>query len=172
MKTFRPSKRFGSLTTATFLCALVLAFEAAAQPKPALVRNTDEPGRNPYLAVVLVDVDTCTPIPSNCNVDLATVPAGKRLVLTFASAAFLLDTSSPSRGGAVSITTSLLVAGAGVYLPAAQPAIPGGTLHFATGPITFYVEPGETPRVNILTSLHPAGSKIELTLAGYYVILP
>ena len=78
------------------LTALIFAFTAGAagaQPKPALVQDRDEPGRNPYQQVA---VNTECDGLAICTVDFAVVHAGMRLVLTQATIETSIDQSSGS----------------------------------------------------------------------------
>ena len=77
-----------TVTKATALVALACAAlflfteEAAAQTRAALVKNVDEPGRQPYQSMVEFNtsIPDC-PINSFCIVGFPVVPAGKRLIV-------------------------------------------------------------------------------------------
>ena len=139
---------------AMFLFA-VSAPLALAQ-RPALTKSVDEPGRTPYFDVV-ENFTPCSPS-SSCGVVFKAVPAGYRLVVTHVSV-YIVSCSS---------TLAYLTSAAGlsraIFLP--TPVAVGNGSCVSSGPITYYGEPGETPRVyevgNSTTGLHAS-------LTGYLV---
>jgi hypothetical protein len=132
----------------------------AQTAKPALVRDVDEPGRNPYQQLVTIEESAC-PTFGDCFVTFAPVPAGKRLVLTHASVKF-------SPGGTVVVAYLVVAGGGAVPLPA--PVSVGSNNFLSVGPVTAYFEPGQTPAIRFDPLAN--GSSVEAFLAGYYVSLP
>lgn len=156
-------------------CALTLAFgsfAALAQPKPALVKDTNEPGLNPYVESTQREQNSTVCQPSGgpfgtCDFTLSAVPAGKRLVVTYASVSYYL-----SPGGTFP-EVFLLAPSRYVQLPL-QP-VQSGTLadrQVAAGPVTFYVEPGDAPKFTVRGFDILDGRTATLSLSGYYVNLP
>lgn len=162
--------RSNVLTAAILAAGLILPSTANAQ-KPILTRNADEPGRAPYQQNVFIN-QTTTSCPNNfyCVVSFDPVPAGYRLVITYASARF-------SQGTAYSGAYSVLSTDGSLSGP--QILVPGGTLvgpdlakYFSGGALTFYVDAGHSPSIllagyNILTGLTS-----QANISGYLVALP
>lgn len=124
---------------AALMAVTLLSVDALAQPKPALTRDSDEPGRNPYVQSLQVtqNVTNCLPSLAQCSVILPAFPVGKRLVITYVAAAFFLD------AGGNGAEVSLSAPGTGfILLP--QPQLQGFLVdrHTVATPVTFYVEPG------------------------------
>ena len=140
---------------------------AGAQPKPALVQDIDEPGRNPYQQGMsfVASASTCS---NNfaCSVDFPAVPAGKRLVLTYVSASFCTGQSGQCRRQGRQIPGHRCL----LTLPAvtANPAVVGAR-YTASGPVTFYYEPGDVPRVTLSAQVHNFGSTDSVTVVGYLI---
>ena len=154
-------------------CAALLAGAlpavAGAQPKPALVQDIDEPGRNPYQQTMsfVAGVSTCS---NNftCTVNFPAVPAGKRLVLTYVSAAF--GTAPNPASASITVSQS---ANTYLRLPAVtvNPAVVGARF-IASGPVTFYYEPGDVPSVTLSAQTINFGSTDDVSLVGYLIPLP
>jgi hypothetical protein len=116
--------------------------------RAALVRNQDEPGRNPYS-------QNAACFGSGCNLTFSPVPAGERLVVTFVNAAI------SGSGGA-----PLLLGGHGQdgrYFATAN-----SSQAIVNTPVVAYYDAGETPILTCSCS----SLLIESTLSGYYVALP
>jgi hypothetical protein len=161
-----------SITVLSFAALLAGVFPALvdAQPKPALVQNIDEPGRNPYQQGMnfLASGTTCGSL--SCIATFPAVPPGKRLVLTYVSALYGLSANAISafiQVGKTGDTDRIL------FLPAvtANPAGSGAS-YTAAGPVTFYYEPGDTPTVTVDGQNINFGSTVYVTLVGYLVSLP
>lgn len=167
-----PRRRDGSLLA--LACALFAASSGAlAQPKPALTQNMNEPGLNPYLVSIQPEQDTSNCQPGNppfasCTFVFPVVPLGKRLVVTYASAAYYL---SP---GATLAEAFLSATGTGFVQLALRPVQSGivADRQVVATPVTFYVEPGESPRFLLRGFDILDGRTATLSLAGYYVTLP
>lgn len=159
-------------------CALLVAVcllsaTAHAQPKPALVKDANEPGLNPYVESVQVDQDAtaCQPSApdfSSCVYILSTVPAGRRRVITHVSASFFL-----TPGGTFPEVFIGSTGGGYVQLPL-QPVQSGTAIdrHLVSTPVTFYVEPGDAPRFTLRGFFLVDGRLATLSLSGYDVNLP
>jgi hypothetical protein len=147
----------------------VLALDALAQPKPALTRNVDEPGRNPYVRSMQVVQNTtnCSAALDQCAATFLVVPDGKRLVITYVSVAFFLA------AGGNAPEASLSAAGTGfILLPQPTKMTFGVDRYTVATPVTFYVEPGESPRVIMRGFNFADGYTFTVALAGYLVALP
>lgn len=155
------SRTAAGAARAVAAASLVFAGLAVAQPKPALVQERDEPGRNPWQASVLATCVASEP----CLFRFGVVPPGKRLVLTTISVFAGLDDSSPDSGHAK-------VGPAGVALTLAFPLATDGGSRLLTAPMNLYVEAGDHAFV-ILEP--PAGREFRgrnsVTLVGYLVTL-
>ena len=141
---------------AVFGAALTLMTEgrAVAQAvRAALVRNQDEPGRNPY-----TEQQVCNAF--NCNLTFAPVPAGQRLVLTSVNFALLGVSGSPL----------VVLNGPGTQVR----LIPGtmsGPFQVGNVPVVAYFDAGQQPALECATV--PCGnSGFEAVLSGYFITLP
>jgi hypothetical protein len=99
--------------------------------------------RTPYQHAVRFNQSMTTCTQFVCEVNFPAVPAGKLLVVTYASARYVMDLSLGSAAvelrDAASINDTVL-------LPAPVPSGPFGTV-IAAGPVTFHVAAGRTPRL-------------------------
>jgi hypothetical protein len=116
--------------------------------RAALVRNQDEPGRNPYS-------QNTSCFGTGCSLTFPAVPAGERLVVTFVNAGIGGSGGSP-----------LLLAGHGQ--DARYFATTNSTLSVVNSPVVAYYDAGETPTLTCSCS----SLLLESTLSGYYVALP
>ena len=147
-------RRVMGFGAALALVALVITLgsesRAIAQVvRAVLVRNQDEPGRNPYSQNV-----GC--FGTGCSVTFPPVPAGQRLVVTFVNA-FVANNEGPL----------LLLGGHGQdnrYLLTAF----NGAISVVNSPVLAYYEAGETPTLKCECSDAFLGS----TLSGYFIALP
>jgi hypothetical protein len=102
-----------------------------------------------------------------CHVVFPAVPAGKRLILTYASAEFAL-----APGGlfpSVEILEDDFVTATGIALPAPAREGPSGDSYVAAGPITLYVEAGKTPTMFVDGQFLSTENTATTTLVGYLV---
>jgi hypothetical protein len=132
------------------------------------VQNRDEPGRNPYQHTVRFNPNSSIcPNTFYCAAAFPAVPAGKRLVVTYASAQYRL--TMPGGDPDVSVGKNSDVFSDAQFIPTVQGS-PGYFL--AAGPVTFYVEAGEVPTVFL------AGTNIDTcctqtaSISGYLISLP
>jgi len=158
--------------------ALVLAwaaFGASAQPKPALVQDRDEPGRSPYTQTLSV-VAPATDCSGNlCLVRFATVPAGKRLVVTHASGQLVANTDGNANPYVI-VTMMTYASGVTLpylYLPVAQPyGSPSSTSSgfLVSSPVMQFYEAGTAPLM--LGSTSGTFNAVAFSLVGYHVTVP
>lgn len=162
------------MSPALRIAALALAFActpaALAQPKPALVQDRDEPGRNPWQQSIDVtqNATNCGVLLINCFVNFATVPAGKRLVVTYASAVF---------AGADGNAASPLVYAGPAQVPNFAHFLPlpqarNGARLVASGPVLFYVDAGTYAYMVIQVDPLKDGYVATVSLSGYLVDAP
>jgi len=144
------------------------AAPVAAQTRAALVQSVDEPGRNPYQEAL--SNTTCRGT-SICTVEFASVPAGKRLVITHISG--YIDTANgvPPNG----FFQSSFGGPAYATVPFTGVRGPTGALgvrYFINQQVLAYFGVGETPRgsMQILGDLASGGAF--LMASGYYVNVP
>jgi hypothetical protein len=142
---------------------------AHAQAKPALVRNIDEPGRNPYQQSISFQQNTfagCTI--NSCVVTFNAVPAGRRLVVTYVSARYHDPTFFGPAG--VSLGLNGNVGATLVDLPRNST---DNAFQTIASPLTFYVEAGDKPTVFIAGgNLIVSSFQANVAVAGYFVSLP
>jgi hypothetical protein len=153
-------RRIRSLAaTALAATMLLVAASAFAQPKPALVQDRDEPGRNFFQE--RVQRDDCGG-ETNCLLLFPAVPANMRLVIT-----------------QISVLASLSDADARLFVRVgnvAQPnvlnfVLPGpGNARMTVMPLTLYLTAGQQPRVE-MSSLEFAFASVATTLSGYWVAI-
>ncbi|HXK01419.1 MAG TPA: hypothetical protein VMS37_03390 [Verrucomicrobiae bacterium] len=133
------------------LVLLVFIATAAAQVRPALVKNTDEPGRLPYQNMLSFSGgDTSCPTSTFCIVQFPAVPAGKRLVVEQITILAIVAGGAPNflafgdffvtNEGNIAMVTPAFVAGGGIL---------SSTFYFLDRPVKVYYEPGTTPKVKI-----------------------
>jgi hypothetical protein len=149
-------KRFARFAAALAGGAIVVTFvtegRAIAQAaRAALVRNQDEPGRNPLYR------QTVACLSKGCSLTFPPVPAGQRLVLTFIN------------GGLFTSNGSILgLSGQGSDLRL-FPITQAGSLATVNSPMVAYFDAGETPQVSCDGC---DDSILQVALSGYYVSLP
>lgn len=155
-----------AVAAACALCALPVL----AQTRAALVQSIDEPGRNPYQETLSNTSCRGTTV---CSFNFATVPAGKRLVLTNISG--YVDTGAGTLpNGFVSSNF-----GGNAYATLAFTGVRGptsglGTRMFVNHSVQAYFGPGESP--NGLFHINGSGDIMSggalLMLSGYFVNVP
>jgi len=150
---------------ALVLLALVPVSAALAQPKPALVKDIDQPARAKYQETISHPTE-CNSA-STCLFNFSAVPAGKRLVVTWVNAFYEMV-------GAGSDSWAVLFpadpSGIEIYL-VPTPNQWASTLRTINSPAVMYVEAGISPSLQIAgLSLLNGGAKA--TLVGYLVSVP
>jgi hypothetical protein len=161
----------GRLVLRIALGILAVAWAAAANAqKAALVENVDEPGRSPYQSsVVIVQNSANCPSGSTCTVHFPAVPAGKRLVVTYAGAEFTLANGVDR--GIVSLAINGNAAGPQITIPVSY--VTGNIpLNVAGTPVTFYVEAGNVPTLLLRGAAVQTGLNAVGGIAGYLVSVP
>ena len=149
-KLMRIFKLTAMLASAVVLVTLATERKAIAQAvRAALVRNQDEPGRNPYS-----EQGGC--FGSGCVAKLSPVPAGQRLVLTNLNIGMETSNGCPVYVGGHG-------AEAWVY-----PTTQVGAFQFADLHVNVYYEAGEQPTLTDACT----GTLISATASGYYISLP
>jgi hypothetical protein len=159
---------------APFLLALMAVSFAllpavAHAQKPALVKNVDEPGRNPYQQGMLFNQSTQVCTNYVCTLWFNPVPAGYRLVVTHASVRYRLADNS---GEAYTTLGSDGNLASDIVLPV--PSFIGNNYYVASSPVTFYVEPGSSPTLFIMGNrVDASGSySAQASIVGYLVAIP
>ena len=149
--------------------AALYASPVLAQTRAALVQSVDEPGRNPYQEVQSNVNCRGTTV---CNFSFATVPAGKRIVVTHIAG--YVDT------GTGSLPNCFLSSGVGGSAYASLPftgvrgpnTALGGRI-FMTHSVLAYFGPGEPVTAFCQPGFGDTMSGgAQLMLSGYYVNLP
>lgn len=120
------------------VAALVQVANTTSSPVPV----TDIKDQNPYQDSEFITQSSANcPAGARCIVNFKTVPAGYRLVITSASAAYQLTAG----GTNAYVQLSSLPSGAFQLLP--PPADIGLNFRLVSSPLTFYVEAGDTPQM-------------------------
>lgn len=150
----------------------------AAHPVPTAAQGTTQvagsvdvrtgpEARTPYQETDLFNqsAETCTQFV--CTATFPAVPAGKRLVVTYASARYGL--SSGGTAPSVSLTDGTSAFSGDAILLSAPVNI-GFDTWLAAGPVTFYVEAGQTPTLELGGQfVQPASLTAEVAISGYLV---
>lgn len=157
------------LALAAGAAGLLGTMPAAAQTRAALVQSVDEPGRNPYQETL---ADTACRGTSVCGFNFATVPAGKRLVVTHISG--YVDTATGT------LPNSFLQSsfGGSAYATVPFTGVRGptsalGTRIFINQSVLAYFGAGESPRGSyqgLLGEVLSGGAL--MMLSGYFVNVP
>ncbi len=149
-----------------------LAFDALAQLKPALTQDRDEPGRNPWSQSIAYqqNATNCADFPNLCVAVFDSVPAGKRLVITYASVRFIVD-STANQTPIVELESFLSLPDTAISLPAPQSSS-DNRMYTTASPILYFVEAGGPPRIRVLASNLSEFSGLRAALVGYFVNLP
>ena len=148
----------------------------SAHPVPTQAQGTTQVGgsvdvrtgpeaRTPYQQRNLFNqtAQTCTQFV--CTATFPTVPAGKRLVVTYASARYALTAGGTAPSVRLTDGTS---SGASILLPA--PVNIGFDSWLAASPVTLYVEAGQTPALELGGQfVQPVSNTAEVAISGYLV---
>jgi hypothetical protein len=135
--------------------------------KPALTVNVDEKGRVPYY-----DAAQGTCQNGLCTLTFKAVPAGYRLVITYASGAYTASTSTSIPHN----NFASVFAGSGgqgnnsavaytAYLPATNV---GDNVYMFSSPMTFYAEPNSNPQMTISNAVPNSQNGV---ISGYLVAI-
>ena len=155
-------KRLSGLRLALVVSGLLACSVASAQ-KAALVQPVIGPGIQPYQNNQLYNPSaSICPNQFYCQIAFPAVPAGKRLVVTHASATYSMNAGAVE--AIVSIGNSLFST---MDLPA--PVGVGFNRYVASSPITYYFEQGETPYIFITGGSVITNNTGHASLVGYLV---
>ena len=126
--------------------------------------RTDPSARSPYQQAKLFNQTNTTCTQFVCTATFPAVPAGQRLVVTYASARYALS----SGGTAPSVRLTATGTTAAILLPA--PVNIGFDSYLASGPVTFYVEAGQSPTLELGGQfVQPVSNTAEVAVTGYLV---
>jgi hypothetical protein len=162
------------VTTAAENFKDVFVVNDADHPVPTLAQGTTQVAgtvdvakgaadHEPYQHTQVFNQTDATCEPLGCNVVFPAVPAGKRLVLTYASAAYSL-----APGGLAPNVTVSNGTGDRIYLPLPAGTDFGGVL--VSGPVTFYIEAGNQPTMRLAGQfVLPVSRTAQAALVGYLV---
>ena len=148
---------------AALAAVAVLACSAASAQKAAIVQEAFGPGITPYQSNQLYNPSAAIcPNSFFCQIAFPPVPAGKRLVVTYASATYSVTQTG---------TEEIVSIGANLFdtldLPA---AVYVGTFRYvASSPITYYFESGQTPYIFIGGSSVLTNNTGHASIVGYLV---
>jgi hypothetical protein len=166
------------ISTAADSIRAVLITNDSAHPVPTQAQGTTQvagsvdvrtgpEARTPYQQTDFFNqtAQTCTQFV--CTASFPAVPAGKRLVVTYASARYAL--SSGGTAPSVRLTDGNSPSnGTSILLPA--PVNIGFDSWLAAGPVTFYVEAGQAPTLTLGGQfVQPVSNTAEVAISGYLV---
>lgn len=149
-----------------------------ANTTPLLVKNLDEPGREPYQQTVQIPEANsgCPGSPCDSTFTFPAVPANKRLVIQHVSANLILFS------GSFPFSATLGPTGPGNPLPLGghqllltlQGSGQGFDFWITSQQVTFYVDPLQQPTIDVTSDpAHtPQSVAINATITGYLVSLP
>jgi hypothetical protein len=143
----------------------LIANQAAAQPRAALTKNVDEPGRRPYQVEGSIIPSTCSfnSVLYFCRVDFPVVPTGKRLVVEHVSTFVVVDGGSPD-----SLRFMTPLGGTAFWVqPIFTPRVNIAGHFFLDRPVVVYYEPGDTPQVLLQLTAPPIVA--QFTVHGYLI---
>ena len=110
--------------------------------------------------------DTCTQFV--CAVRFPAVPAGKRLVITYASARWRLTAGGLSPSASLGINGNVGINDPQILLPAPAPISPDN--YIASGPVTYYVDAGDQPTLSLGGQfVIPTSNTAFASVVGYLV---
>ena len=115
--------------------------DVGSMPTVNIVSATD---REPYQHRVLLNQTEANCTPFVCTASFPAVPAGKRLVITYASARYAITAAASQQ---VRLGVNGDVAEPFILLPAPVSIADG---YLASGPVTFYVEAGSVPTLSMI----------------------
>jgi hypothetical protein len=138
--------------------------------KPALTENIDEKGRVPYY-----DAAQGYCLNGECVLIFKTVPAGYRLVITYATGVYQAP-SSPSVNNFNLVTLSSGASGQGnnssvPYTAYLTPTTAGANVYTFSNPLTFYAEPNSTPQM-VISNVSSVSGEQSGVISGYLVSIP
>lgn len=164
------------MTTSGFrfiaLAALVLAAPGAAilaaAPASAavqVVRNQDEPARNPYQEFSFLAADCSAAL---CTINFPAVPANSRVRITNINCQFFMSLPADSNGPG--IAAAWLTGDSSIYnflIAVPQQGSPASL--FVNQDVNLYVDAGQAPSVTIDKAAGPLYTSTSCTISGYRV---
>ena len=127
--------------------------------------EVSSPATAPYQKTIHFNQGPTTCTQFVCDVDFPAVPAGKRLVVTFASATYGLSPNGTLASVELGINSSF--GEPSILLPAEKT---GFDTYLASGPVTFYVDEGDKPTMDLQGQfVQPASLTASATIVGYLV---
>jgi hypothetical protein len=143
---------------------------AFAQTRPALTRDVDNGDLNPVRLSTFISVGTTENFK---DADVATVPAGKRLVLDNAS---IWAFTSVASDKITAVWLSVKPGGNFLLLdPAAnevRPLAGGASIAAYNRPVKAYFEAGETVYAQVFADGNASSKQVNIYLQGHYVNVP
>ena len=154
------------LAACVMAAAGLSATSMALAQKAALVQEVNVPAKSPYQHNLAFNPSSAScPNSYYCTAAFPAVPAGKRLVVTYVSAQYTVN--SPSVEAIVLIGNSLFDT---MAIPAAVNV--GASRFVAAAPVTYYFEAGETPTVFLSGSSMSLSNTAHASIIGYLVSVP
>jgi hypothetical protein len=134
--------------------------------KPVVVAGNAN-DRQPYEKTIFFNQTASTCTQFVCTVSFDPVPAGKRLVITYASAQWALTPGGKAATAVVGVNGNDIT-DPQILLPAA--VLIGFTSYVASGPVTFYAEAGAVPTMSLQGQfVQPVSNTAEAAIVRYYV---
>jgi len=157
--------RFRTILLAA-LAVILIAGMAAAQVRPAYVKNVDEPGRVPYQQMVGFSAYTCDP--AHCIISFNAVPAGKRLVVEHVTMLVGINDGRPRLlafgDNAVITRDNIAIVGGGFT------EVPGSHPFFSMDrAVKVYYETGAIPKLKFFFLGSLGDSLYNASLHGYLI---
>jgi hypothetical protein len=153
----------------------VLVTNTTSEPVPVTVQNTtavrdaDNPARQPFQTMVNISI----PDGGTGGDTSFTVPAGKRLVITYAGTQIVLPPGQQALSAVLWVNYP--VTSAVLYPFRADftaPNVSGEAVYIGGGPMTAYSEPGSTVQVTVNRSGTAGTASGVVTVSGYLVDVP
>lgn len=133
---------------------------------PTVTVGSNPADRVPYQHRVLLTQSAANCTLFECTAEFPAVPAGQRLVITYASALYAL--TSGGGGASVRVGVNGDTSQPFILLPAPVPISP--VSYLASGPVTFYVEAGDIPTLTLGgNAVSPLTNSAQASIVGYLV---
>ena len=127
--------------------------------------QVSSPASEPYQETIHFNQSATTCTQFVCEADFPAVPAGKRLVVTFVSATYGLSPGGTLASVELGINGSF--SEPSILLPAQRT---GFDTYLASGPVTFYVDAGDEPTLELQGQfVQPASLTATASVVGYLV---
>ena len=150
----------------------VRVMNTAAEPVPVTgtvsvngAVQVSNPATQPYQETIHFNQSATTCTQFVCEVDFPAVPAGKRLAVTFVSATYGLSPGGTLASVELGINASFNEPS--ILLPAQRT---GFDTYLASGPVTFYVDAGDEPTLELQGQfVQPASLTATASLVGFLI---